>query len=184
MLKVIEKQHDLSFKISDTPHKEWEEIQKIAIKNNVKKAIKDFKDDYFVTIFYKGTPRSTFTIANGGLYPKNVYRVITKAFKNPEAVPEFFSKKVSLYEVQCAANLLSEIEEVQCDLMIVSRETVDGSLSIAFTKIGWEVDEEHVYLVGQNPNKPSSWKHIYYLGDLNCWTGKKMTKDQYNLYFQ
>jgi hypothetical protein len=50
---------DIKFIVSDKPYFEFEYLQTLAKKNNIKKVIKDFKDEYFVCALLNEEPDMT-----------------------------------------------------------------------------------------------------------------------------
>ena len=178
---VLKKDPDLTITISsNAPHFDYVHLQHIATKNGISKAITDFKDEYFITMQWKDNdPHLMASLANGGLYSDGVYR-ITKIY-----IKDQMPIMVSKAQITHLFHITDYIPEIDCKLFFGSRGVNDHPWArIANMTGNSDIDEENVYMVGVNPDKKSTWKHIYYSGDISLLTIPKMSLAEYKERFK
>jgi predicted O-methyltransferase YrrM len=172
---------DIKFIVSDKPYFEFEYLQTLAKKNNIKKVIKDFKDEYFVCALLNEEPAYSCTAVNGGLYSPNVLRCSTKFFANPKYVgktPTTVFKKICQYGTEIFKEYNEESFK-KYNFYFISRHPNSSPIKRLYEGIDWIVNDENLYLVGKDSEKSSSWRHIYYSGDINNFNVPKMTLNDY-----
>lgn len=176
---------DVDFIVSDKPYFEFEYLQNLAKKTNTTKALKDSKDEFFVSAIIDEEPAYSCTAVNGGLYDDNVLRVSTKFFANPK-----FANKTSIRLFQKICQYGTEIfknydekEFKKFNFFFISRHPSSNPIKRLYKNIGWTVDDPNLYLVGKDPNKSKSWRYIYYYGDLKDFKVPSMTLEQYKKKF-
>ena len=68
---------NIKFIVSNKPYFEFEYLQALAKRANIKTAIKDARDEYFVCALLNEEPAYSCTAVIGGLYDSNVLRCST-----------------------------------------------------------------------------------------------------------
>lgn len=176
---------NIKFIVSNKPYFEFEYLQTLARRANIKKAIKDARDEYFVCALLNEEPAYSCTAVNGGLYDSNVLRCSTKFFANPKyagRTPVTVFKKICQYGTEIFKNY-DEEDFKRFNFYFISRHPDSTPIKKLYEKIGWIVDDPYLYLVGKDPNKESAWRHIYYSGDINDFKVPRMTVEEYNKKF-
>jgi len=167
---------NIKYILSDKPYFEFEYLQTLAKKLNFKKVIKDKNDSYFGVVLLNEEPAYSYTARNGELYSKNVLRCNTKFFANPK-----FAGKLSLKTMkniyQNGINLL--VDTKKYDFYFISRHPNSKPIRRIYKERGFYVDDNNLYLVGKDPNKSSSWRFIYYIGDIKNFNVPKITLNEY-----
>lgn len=52
-------------------------------------------------------------------------------------------------------------------LRIITKHPTAKQLKRYYQRQGWSIDDDVVHLIGENKHKPTSWKHVYYKGNLS-----------------
>ena len=176
---------NIKFIVSNKPYFEFEYLQTLAKRANIKKAIKDARDEYFVCALLNEEPAYSCTAVNGGLYDSNVLRCSTKFFANPKyagRTPVTVFKKICQYGTEIFKNY-NEEDFKRFNFYFISRHPDSTPIKKLYEKIGWTVDDPYLYLVGKDPNKDSAWRHIYYSGNINDFKVPRITVEEYNKKF-
>jgi hypothetical protein len=159
---------------------EFDYLQKLAEKNNQKKVLSNGKrDEYFFSVLKDETPAFSAVCSNKGLYPANALRA-TKFFINPTY------KNSSLPLVKKAyLGILEIFQKIEgYNFFFISRHPSEVPFTKIYESIGWEVYNEKLYLISEDPDSAYSWKHIYYKGDIQTFTVPSMTIDEYKIKFK
>ena len=176
---------NIKFIVSNKPYFEFEYLQALAKRANIKTAIKDARDEYFVCALLNEEPAYSCTAVNGGLYDSNVLRCSTKFFANPKYVgktPVSVFKKICQYGTEIFKNY-NEEDFKRFNFYFISRHPNSTPIKKLYEKIGWTVDDPYLYLVGKDPNKDSAWRHIYYNGNTDNFKVPRITVEEYNKKF-
>jgi len=184
MYLAVEK-NGIKFIVSNKPYFEFEYLQSLAKRNNIKKAIKDSRDEYFVCALLNEEPAYSCTAVNGGLYSSNVLRCSTKFFANPKyagKTPPKVFKTICQYGTEVFKKY-NEQDFQKFNFYFISRHPDSTPIKRLYEEIGWIVNDPYLYLVGKDPEKASSWRHIYYSGNINTFNVAKMSIDEYNKKF-
>lgn len=171
----------MKYIVSNDTFFEFEYLQSLAKKQNIKKAIKDNKDEYFLCGLYNEDPAYSCTAVNGGLYDSNVLRCTSKFFVNPKYANKM---PVSLFKTICLFGTEFFIKHKKKEFdkfnfYFISRHPNSSPIKRLYQKIGWTIDDPYLYLIGKYPEKESSWRHIYYIGDINNFKVPRMTMEEY-----
>lgn len=177
---VLKKDYDLTITVSNNKHFDYAHLQHIAAKAGINKAKTDFKDEWFITMQYKDNdPHLMASLANGGLYSDGVYR-ITKIY-----IKDQLPIMVNKAQITYLFHICDDIPSIDCKLFFGCRGVNDHPWArIAHLTGNSDIDEDNVYMVGQNPNKKSTWKHIYYNGDISLLNVPKMSLVEYKERFK
>ena len=176
---------NIKFIVSDKPYFEFEYLQALARRGNIKKAIKDARDEYLGCVLLNEEPAYSWTAVNGGLYQPNVLRCSTKFFANPKyagKTPFSVFKKMCQYGTQIFKNY-DEADFKRFNFYFISRHPGSNPIKKLYQEIGWIVDDPHLYLVGRHEGKESAWRHIYYSGDISGFKVPRMTIEEYHKKF-
>ncbi len=167
---------NIKYILSNKSYFEFDYLQTVAKKLNIKKVIKDKNDNYFGVVLIDEEPAYSYTARNGDLYDKNVIRCNTKFFANPK-----FAGKLSLKTMkdiyQNGINLL--VDTKKYDFYFISRHPNSKPIKRIYKQKGFYVDDNKLYQVGKDPEKSSSWRYIYYIGDIKYFNVPKMTLNEY-----
>lgn len=182
-MKLEIDQQDVKFIVSNEPYFEFEYLQAVAKRTNTKTAIKDRRDEFYVSAIIDEEPAYSCTAVNGGLYDNNVLRVSTKFFANPKfakKTPKKLFQKICQYGTEIFKNYDVEIPEFKrFNFFFISRHPNSNPIKRLYKDIGWEVEDPHLYLVGKDPAKSTAWRYIYYSGDIKNFNVPRMTVEQY-----
>ena len=170
--------------VSDKPFFEWIYMQKTAKDVGEQKAIADKHDNIYGAAVYDEMPTFSYTFEAGGRYPQNVVRAGTKLFIRP-SMKHMIPPKVltDIFGYGSELFLLHDVG-IKFDLHFISRHPNDNSIRGIYRKRGWVVDDPLLYLIGNNPDKSTAWKHIYYRGERDVWNPESMTIEQYRKKFK
>jgi len=167
---------NIKYILSNKPYFEFDYLQTVAKKLNIKKVIKDKNDNYFGVVLIDEEPAYSYTARNGDLYDKNVIRCNTKFFANPK-----FAGKLSLKTMkdiyQNGINLL--VDTKKYDFYFISRHPNSKPIKRIYKQKGFYVDDNKLYQVGKDSEKSSSWRYIYYIGDIKYFNVPKMSLNEY-----
>lgn len=171
------------FIVSDKPFFEWVYLQKAAKDAGLEKVITDKYDTFFGVAVYNEMPALSTTFEAGGRFPPNVIRAGTKLFINP-LLKNKLPTKVLINILGAGSEFFmdSAVNE-KFDLHFISRHPNDHSMRGIYRRKGWSVDDPLLYCIGNNPDKPSTWKHIYYKGNRDVWNPPSMTIDEHTRLF-
>lgn len=170
---------DFQIMVSSEPYEEFNILQEMALKEGWVKALIDEKDTYFLTILKDGIPCFSFTAIE---ISKNILRVVTKLYSNPEVRHKLQNRII--YEMSKQGILVFERPEYsQYKLQFISRHPSMTSWKKIHKSIGWNVDDDTMYLVGNKQDKQTAWKQLYYKGDISILNTQKMSLQKYESIF-
>lgn len=158
---------------------EFDMLQDFARKEGWVKALIDDKDTYFLTIIKDGIPHFTFTAIE---ISSNVLRVVTKLYSNPEVRHKLPNRLI--YEMAKQGILVFDRPEYNhYQFQFISRHPSMTSWKKIHKSIGWTVDDDSMYLIGNRADKQSAWKQIYYRGNIDLLDTQSMSIKKYESFF-
>jgi len=157
------------------PYPEFNELQKLAIEEGQFKATIDNRDSYFITVVIDGIPSFSFTSI---LVTKDILRVVTKLYANPN-----LKDNISRSILFSCFDIFDSEHFDHIKLQIVSRHPSLTRWKSFFHRRGFTVDEDNLYLMGRDKKKQTSWKQLYYKGDINYLGVEKMSQKKYESLF-
>jgi len=165
--------------LDDKPYDEFNQLQELAKQEGYKNAISDNKDSYFVTVMVNNIPYFSYTSI---LYGDNVLRVATKLYANPK-IRNNISRTLFRKILFTWFDVFETKDFEHIKLKILSRHSSMSKWKNYFKRLGWQMDEDNVYQVANSKKKASSWKQLYYKGDITLLDRPKMSIKTYQLMF-
>lgn len=158
------------------------------------------KYEYSVVLSYNGIPYTFFMMCNGGRYPDNSLRCMTKLYTIPpfrqgNGIEKYLTpgKSVTATVYQSHSLVSNFVEDVLLhsgvrpyDFYFYSRVPNDFKtveLMNKFAKVKWTLVNDRVYLTGKYEHDRSSWKHIIYKGDIDAFNQPSMSLEEYHKRF-
>ena len=170
---ISHKEFDIICK--DEPYPEFDYLQKQAINEGWNRAIIDDKDTYFLTVMIGNIPAFSFTSVQIG---DDVLRIVTKLYSNPEIRKNITHKLWKNIVHSCIAIFDTEHFN-HIKLKLITRHPSLSNWKTIYRKLNWVIEEDNLYLIGRDKKKQTSWKQIYYKGDIDCLQTENISYDKY-----
>lgn len=158
------------------------------------------KYEYNVVLSYNGMPYTFFMMSNGGRYPTNSLRYLTKLYTIPpfrqgNGFERFLLPGENAINTAYRSHALvcNFIEDIlpstgirPYDFYFYSRVPNDFKtveFINKFARVKWTLVDDRLYLTGRYEHDPLSWKHIIYKGDIDAFDQPSMSIEEYQKRF-
>jgi hypothetical protein len=158
--------------LSDTPFDAYESLNQQAQSEGLRVQQLERREK-FIVVYLDGEPRASLSLVNGGLYNPSVarwsdfYAVPWVRDNTINTIPDH-SPKLSLMR-QAMRYIGNDLIDLYTDykLIIVSKRADQKLWKRRMKDMNFEYDGENYYLVTQPKNAASSWRRIFYRGDIS-----------------
>jgi predicted O-methyltransferase YrrM len=162
--------------IDTQPFELFMSLQNMAKEEGWIKAITGSGDTHFGVITVDGVPYYSLTYQR---LSKEVMRVGTKLYSNP-SIRKSLTPTIIRDMYREAVSIFDNDKDIK--LKFITRPINTPSHDTFLKRFGFESDDNY-YLIGGNKYEITSWKYLYYKGDLSALDPQVLSKEKFEMMF-